>query len=142
MKKILLYLSVLCILFYSCTKKETYIEYTGIPASIINKSLLKQIDFYKNKHPEYNTLLILSDIDENWFENHKIHNYWIIGPAYKDMCCLTKEVSLFFKYKNTLILLQSSLDGLTASSYTIKMKHKKIIIKIVMKLKRLFTRMQ
>ena len=123
MKKFLIYLSTLCILlFYGCSEK-TNIEHSGIPVSIVNKSFLKQIDFFMDKHPDYDTLLILSDIAENWLGNRKIHNYWIIGPAYNEIVCLRKDISLFFKYNNTIILLQSSLNGLTDSSYIKRMYH-------------------
>lgn len=116
MNKIIYCLSTLCIFFYGCSNK-TNIEHTGIPVSIINKSLLNQIDYYIGKHPDNDTLLILSDIDENWLDNHKIHDYWIIGPAYSEFICSRKDISLFFKYNNTVIFLQSSLNGLTDSSY-------------------------
>lgn len=116
MKKLYYCLSALCIFFYGCSEK-TNIEHTGIPVSIVNKSLLKQVDFYMGKYPENDTLLILTDIDENWLDNHKIHDYWIIGPAYSEFVCSRKGISLFFKYNNTVILLQSSLNGLTDSSY-------------------------
>ncbi|WP_155993604.1 hypothetical protein [Prevotella sp. P6B1] len=116
MNKIFYCLSTLCIFFYGCSNK-TNIEHTGIPVSIINKSLLNQIDYYIGKYPYNDTLLILSDIDENWLDNQKIHDYWIIGPAYSEFICSRKDISLFFKYNNTIIFLQSSLSGLTDSSY-------------------------
>lgn len=116
MKKLLFCLGSLSMFFYGCSEK-TNIEHTGIPVSIVNKSLLKQIDYFMDKHPNNDTLLILSDIDDNWLDSHKIHNYWIIGPAYNDYFCSRKDISLFFRYNNTIIFLQSSLNGLTDPSY-------------------------
>jgi hypothetical protein len=99
------------------TLNKADVEYAGIPVSIVNKSLLKQIDYYMDKHPNNDTLLILSDIDDNWLDNHIIQNYWIIGLAYSEFVCSRKDISLFFKYNNTTVFLQSSLKGLTDPSY-------------------------
>ena len=46
-----------------------------------------------------------------------IQNYWIIGLAYSEFVCSRKDISLFFKYNNTTVFLQSSLKGLTDPSY-------------------------
>lgn len=119
-KKYLLYcLSTISLLFLSCKDKTTYEESSNISVSMINKSLLEQIDDYCRVHSDYKSILVMSDIDENWTGGFKYNNYWIIGPAYKGL----GHPSLFFKYKNVVVFLQSSLDGIMDSVYVNKVYH-------------------
>lgn len=113
MKYLLLYLSILCVFFYSCTDKTICEESSNISVSMINNSLLEQIDKYCKGHPDCKSILIMSDIDENWSGGFKYSNYWIIGPAYNNL----GHPSLFFRYKNVMVFLQSSLDGLMDSVF-------------------------
>lgn len=115
-KYLLYYLSIICLLFFSCRDKSIYEESSNISVSMINKSLLEQIDTYCKVHSNYKSILVMSDIDENWTGGFKYNNYWIIGPAYKGL----GHPSLFFKYKNVMVFLQSSLDGMMDSVYVNK----------------------
>ena len=124
-KNILCRLSVICLLFCSCN--ETSTKDTNVSVSTTNNSLLEQIDIYRNEHPEVNSILVLSDIDANWWDAHKTHNYWIIGPAYKGLSYVRGGTSFFFKYKNSMIFLQSSLDGLIDSLYAKKIYYQNSI---------------
>jgi hypothetical protein len=85
------------------TLNKADVEYAGIPVSIVNKSLLKQIDYYMDKHPNNDTLLILSDIDDNWLDNHIIQNYWIIGLAYSNLFVQGR----IFLYSSSITILPS-----------------------------------
>lgn len=119
MNNLLYCIVFLYFLFCSCTNftnKNADENTSTISVSMINNSLLKLIDDYCRDYPDYNSILILSDIDENWNGGYKYENYWIIGPAYKGL----GHPSLFFKYKNVMVFLQSSLDGLTDSTYSNK----------------------
>lgn len=118
-KYLLYYLSTISLLFLSCKDKTTYEESSNISVSMINKSLLEQIDDYCRVHSDYKSILVMSDIDENWTGGFKYNNYWIIGPAYKGL----GHPSLFFKYKNVVVFLQSSLDGIMDSVYVNKVYH-------------------
>ena len=106
----------------SCSK-NTNTEVTS-HAPYIDKTVLYYIGQYIQKHPQYRSLTILTDIEYNWRKGYKEENIVLIGPSLDRLFAKEKVYpSYTFLYKNKMIFVQSSADNLAKQDIDAQLYH-------------------
>ena len=112
----------------SCNKKQEICEFNSECDTLsVNKELLYHLGQYIKKHPQYNSLTVITDFEYNWRDENKGSQTLLIliGPSLEHLFEERRIYpSTFFTYKHKVIFIQSSLDRLCNQNMNVQLYNK------------------
>src|SRR5574344_1622114 len=106
--KMFLRLLILILLLHLTACRPNHCQQTNV-GSLICSQVYSIVDEYSGRHPQYKSLILITDFEYNWRNGHRENNVILLGPSLDRLPSKDRLYpSQVLYYKDKLIFIQSS----------------------------------